>query len=125
VIHRLAVALLLLGPASFALAADCSKLAQGTAEYHACSATNSLEAIDKQMTARYNRMLTAFAAPRWSKEKELLVASQRAWQTYRDRECAFAQELIGGAGRTTELTCKTDMTKDRALLYERLLKQMQ
>jgi uncharacterized protein YecT (DUF1311 family) len=121
-IRAAGLAAVLLALAEPSIAADCSKFVQNSPGWAGCQAANALEASDKLMTANYNRALAVFEGPKWAKEKQLLVASQRAWSTYRDRECAFAEQLAGE--RSTQLICKADMAKDRSQFYERLTKQL-
>jgi uncharacterized protein YecT (DUF1311 family) len=80
-----------------------------------------LEAAQKALSGAYNQALAKLSKP---EQKKLIVASQRAWVSHRDSECAFAQSLTGSADGKLELRCRIDMTKDRAEFFERLLKAL-
>ena len=122
-IVTIALATAWLFPPSVA-AAECEG-PEGTSAWAGCVAFKEFERADKQLNATYRKLLGAnkMSKPEWKKAKEKLVASQRAWLAFKDKDCEFDQELSGGANKASGLDCQTEMTKERTIYLERVLEQ--
>jgi uncharacterized protein YecT (DUF1311 family) len=82
--------------------------------------SEGFESADNALNAEYRGVLAKLNKPDWSKEKQRLIESQRAWLSFRDKQCALMQELGGGAGRATEMDCKAELTQERTAFLKRL-----
>jgi uncharacterized protein YecT (DUF1311 family) len=87
-------------------------------EINACE-LRLFAAADAELNLVYRRLRARMDG----KELAALVAAQRSWLAYRDRECDF--ETIGEAGgsiRPMELSiCSTTMTRARTAELQRML----
>ena len=98
---------------------DCSRPAN-TPEINSCL-DRELKANDTRLNETYQELLkTLRSMEEFNKmPKGLLVdslrAAQRAWITYRDRNCDFQSRLMYGGTATGSdyLSCKARMTKER------------
>ena len=61
--------------------------------------------------------------PEWMKVWKQLVESQKAWVSFRERECQFVNDLAGGAGGANAMECQAKMTKERGVYLSRVLEQ--
>lgn len=82
-------------------------------EMNDCSYQDYKDA-DKQLNATYNKLVSLVAA-HGKKFKAKLVASQKAWMAFRDKECDFAAALNQGGSIYPLLynSCMTDLTSKR------------
>jgi uncharacterized protein YecT (DUF1311 family) len=97
-----------------ATAEDCDQLKQGSTLWAGCNNYKAFEAADKDLNDAYRKLTTVLNQPSWGEAKQKLIAAQRAWIVFRDKECEFSQELIGGANHVNQSECMVDMTKERA-----------
>ncbi len=105
-----------------AWADDCGL--EGSSAWAGCQSLKSFEIVDKELNATYRRLTSAMDKREWRETRAKLLSSQRAWISFRDKECAFAQELSGGANKAPGLDCQTDMTKERTAYLQRVLEQL-
>jgi uncharacterized protein YecT (DUF1311 family) len=105
---------------AFARADDCEG-PEGSSAWASCNSYKELERVDKKLNDTYRKLMAAMDKPDWLKRKKMLVASQRAWLVYRDKDCELVQEYSGGFNKAPGLDCKSDMTEERAKYLERLL----
>lgn len=103
----------LLFPLSVA-AEDCDQFLEGSTAWVGCNNYNTFEVVDKDLNDAYQKLMMVLNQPAWREAKQKLIAAQRAWITFRDKECEFSQELIGGANHVNQSECVADMTKKRA-----------
>ena len=106
------------------LAGECSEFKEGSTPWATCQSAQVFTNTDKSLNTTYRKVLSEFNGPSRSKERQSLIASQRAWLSFRERQCEFAQLLANGAGSATLLDCKADLTKERTEFLERLLKDL-
>ena len=97
-----------------ATAENCDQFKQGSTAWAGCNNYNSLEVADKDINDAYRKLIAVLNQPSWGEAKQKLIAAQRAWITFRDKECEFSQELIGGANHVNQSECMAEMTKERA-----------
>jgi len=114
------ITLLFLLPAA-SLATECAQFKEGSTSRATCESAQGFESVDKSLNSTYQKALSAYKKPDWSKELQSLIAAQRAWLTFRDRHCEFVQQLAGGAGASNLLDCKTDLTRERTEFLNRLI----
>ncbi len=105
-------------------AADCDG-PEGSSAWAGCMAFNSFEQADKKLNAVYRKLVAATNKPEWQSVREKLIASQRAWVVFRDKDCALDQELSGGANKAPGLDCQTEMTKERTSYLQGVLEDFQ
>jgi uncharacterized protein YecT (DUF1311 family) len=81
------------------------------AELNQCETWNLLKA-DDQLNANYQKLLKSLN----QESAQQLKTAQRAWMAYRDANCLYyAVELNATGGSILrELSCKVQMTKQRA-----------
>ena len=107
-----------------ALAQNCND-AQSQAEINQC-AYQEYSREDAELNRVWKEIQRSFTRDRWNqKRKAALLASQRAWLAYRDKDCegAVGTEWEGGSGRPMAVGfCLTALTKTRTeRLRERYL----
>ena len=102
------------------MAEDCGQFLEGSTVWAGCNHYKIFEAADKELNDYYRKLMTVMNQPAWRESKQKLIAAQRAWITFRDKECEFSQELIGGAHHVNQNECLANMTKERAESFERL-----
>ena len=103
-----------------ATAENCDQLKEGSTAWAGCNFYKIFEVADKDLNDAYRKFITVLNQPSWGEAKQKLILAQRAWITFRDKECEFSQELIGGANHVNQSECMADMTKERAEYIEGL-----
>lgn len=111
---------LFLGLPLLARATDCEGPKESSA-WAGCMSSHQLELADNKLNRLYKKLVPKIAKSGIGKSKEMLLASQRAWVRYRDEECAFVQEQSAGFSQAPGLDCKTEMTEERIVYFQRLL----
>ncbi|MDR3605841.1 MAG: lysozyme inhibitor LprI family protein [Oligoflexia bacterium] len=87
---------------------------------------NTYQAADKELNATYQKLVAGLKAqaakekgiPDYESSAEILrrlIASERAWITFRDADCSFqATSMLGGTGEgLIYLSCEASTTLDR------------
>ena len=97
-----------------AAAGECDQFLGGSTAWAACINSNASDVADKDLNDAYRELMTVMNKPAWKEAKKKLIAAQRAWINFRDKECELSQELIGGANHVNQSECVLDMTKERA-----------
>lgn len=112
-ICALAVLWLLAAPRA-ALAVDCNSDALTTADMRECVHAE-YDLADKELNAAYKKAMAAVKASATPEFKDKLVAAQRAWIEFRDKDCAFDAALFEGGTMYGILytACLTDRTNTR------------
>ncbi len=95
------------------MAGDCDQFLEGSTAWVACNNSNASDGADKDLNEAYRKLMTVMNRPIWQVAKKKLIAAQCAWIIFRDRECEFSQELIGGSNHVNQGECELDMTKER------------
>ena len=103
-----------------AAAGDCDQFLETSTARAACNNSNASDVADKDLNDAYRKLMTVLDQPAWREAKQKLIAAERAWITFRDKECEFSQKLIGGANHVNQSECVADMTKERAEYIQRL-----
>jgi uncharacterized protein YecT (DUF1311 family) len=86
----------------------CRQSAMTTLEMNACAATGA-RAADERMNKSYD----AVACHLGLDGKALLASAQRAWDAFRDANCAFWRG-DGSTGLMNQLDCRTSLANARA-----------
>ena len=93
---------------------NCDQFLEGSTPWASCNNYNASVDADKDLKDAYRNLMTVMNKPAWREAKKKLIAAQRAWIIFRDRECEFSQELIGGSNHVNQSECIADMTEKRA-----------
>ena len=97
-----------------AAAGECDQFLEGSTAWAACNNSNASDVADKELNDAYRELMIIMNKPAWAEAKKKLIAAQRAWINFRDKECELSQALIGGANHVNQSECVLDMTKERA-----------
>jgi uncharacterized protein YecT (DUF1311 family) len=121
---RCVIGVLLLSVSPLAsYAQDCRDLKDGSTARAGCTAHESFQTEDKALNTVYRKLTAAMNKPESMEVRKRLIASQRAWVSYREQECQFVNDLAGGSGSANMLDCQADMTRERTLYLGRVLEQ--
>ncbi len=85
----------------------------GTTYSQACVASQAGNKADKQLNAKYKKILSMYKKHKAEKEIKLLVAAQRAWIQYRDKVCEFEDQAFGGINSISWGKCVARITETR------------
>lgn len=107
--------------------ADCSSPGT-TLEINECLLAEYKE-IDAKLNATYQRVMRELSKPdvpghiNYEEAKENLIQAQRAWITYRDKDCFAVYALSVGASMRGQLSlqCKRSRTEQRIRELEEFL----
>jgi uncharacterized protein YecT (DUF1311 family) len=88
------VLLVVIGIARSAGSLDCDN-ANTTVDMKQC-AQIEYDKADKELNDAYKKVMTAVKASGNPKAKDKLVAAQRAWIDFRDKDCAFEASVFEG-----------------------------
>ncbi len=102
-----------------ALGDDCGE--EGSSAWAGCVAYNDFQKADEALNSTYRKLISAMNTPKRQSFKDKLIAAEKAWVSFRDKDCDFVQDLSGGFNKAPGLECKTDMTNERTQYLERLL----
>lgn len=91
---------------------DCDG-ASGTTRSQSCISNKSYGEFDKELNRRYQKMLAIYKERGAIKDRELLIAAQRAWVRFKEDSCKFEQEFYGGAYSKNLLECQARLTAER------------
>ncbi|GHC73667.1 lysozyme inhibitor LprI family protein [Limoniibacter endophyticus] len=112
-LYRLLLPLIVLSSTSLLSAQpqDCAN-AQTQGDMNACAA-KAYESADKELNALYSEIVHRLE--KGSDTRNMLADTQRAWITFRNKECAFQANLTeGGSSQPmVKLQCMADLTKQR------------
>lgn len=113
----------------FCHAVEDDELAQwpeGSAAHTYIKSEREYKSYDKKLNEIYNKLIAAyFTNTSKAAGRKALQDAQRAWITYRDKNCKMIGELQGGVSNWKSaytMACKADQTKSRfeelqSLLY--------
>jgi uncharacterized protein YecT (DUF1311 family) len=85
--------------------------AQTQTDMNTCAA-GQYQKDDAAMNQIYQRLLAKLTDPQ---QKQLLVDAERAWITYRDKECAF--ETSGSAGGSIHPMIQSDCLDEKTAVH--------
>lgn len=107
------VLLAVMGMARSAGSLDCDN-AVTTVDMKQC-AQNEYDKADKELNDAYKKVMAAVKASGNPKAKDKLVAAQRAWIDFRDKDCAFEASVFEGGTMYGLIytSCLTDHTEKR------------
>lgn len=108
----LAIALLVLHPIAHAFDDNCEGT-PGSTYVEACNLSKSIDEMDKQLNAKYQKVLKMYQKDKANNYAKLLIEAQRAWIRYRDRVCEFEDQAFGGINSISWARCKARITETR------------
>lgn len=86
-----------LGLPMLAHSEDCEKLQSGSGMWSDCLAANRFKEADAKLNASYKKVMTILKDNNYSKQKTMLITSQRTWLKYREEYCNFVYEWCSGS----------------------------
>jgi uncharacterized protein YecT (DUF1311 family) len=111
--------LLAVSGAALAFDDDCGDPDSGTTYVQACLLSKQIREMNIELNVLYRRLLEPYQSEQarkssqLRKEAKLLVESQRAWISYRDKVCDFENEAFGGINSISWTRCEVRITETR------------
>ena len=99
---------------------DCAQFVEGSTPWASCQSAALFSRADSLLAMTYRSVLSRLSDPSRSKQRASLVESQLDWETFRDRHCEIDARLAGGAGSVNLMDCKTQLTKERVRVLEKM-----
>ena len=106
---------------AYALGSECNAPKEGSTLEESCFLHKELSHQDNELNSIYQHLLRQWASDDFKNERISLVASQRAWLSYRDKTCALAQTVNGGMLSISFSRCLVQLTSERAAFLKELL----
>jgi uncharacterized protein YecT (DUF1311 family) len=104
-----------------ALGPECNDPKEGSTLSESCALQQELEGLDFELNDIYKKLLLQWKSTDFKNERTGLVASQRAWISYRDTTCAFEQAVYGGIVSISYSRCVVRVVGQRVAYLKELL----
>lgn len=109
---------------SLSVAAECDEYEYGSASWERCLGAQTLGSADKSLNEVYFELRSALGKPELSSKLKMLISSQRAWLSYRNKSCALIHALKDGMHNVHEDLCQSELATERTKFLQAILDEL-